>query len=70
MRFTKNILKNLYILFKETFIVASIFVFFLFVLEELQFGFVSFWLDFKLIFIILFIIGALALLFSEFAKTK
>ncbi len=69
MKFIKKILKILYIIFKEVFVVGGFLVLILCILEELQYGFVSFWIDFNFIFAILLGVGALAFLLSQFAKS-
>ncbi len=63
-------LKIIYIIFKELFIVASFFAILICVLEDLQFGLISFWFSFKTFFIILIGEGVLTLILSQFVKSK
>jgi len=64
----RHIIKFLYILLKEFFIVAAFFLLLACILEELHYGIFSFWINFKVLFAFIFGTGLLTLILSQFVK--
>jgi len=66
----KNLIKIIYIIFKELFFVSGIVLIILLLIEDLHPGFVSFWFKIEHLLTIVFIFGILTLFTSGIENDK
>ena len=64
------IMRIIYILFRDFFIISGLCLFFLLIVEDIQPGFVYFWFDINNILVVVIISGVLTLITSRFSSQE